>query len=144
MTALIAGLLFVPLGDQALKLLLRQWLGSRSFRLGPVGALRIVESRIWLGRMRHVPKLAALWGVWLCSAGALAILGAIAPSYGWCAGLLLGGSLSHALETSFRGTVSDYVCPRFCPTFNLADVAITVGAIGIVLGSVNAYSNFFA
>jgi signal peptidase II len=138
MRALIAGLLFVPLGDQALKHLLRHWLGSRSFRLGPVGALRIVESRIWLARIRNVPKLTMLWSLWLLSAGALAILAAIAPSSGWYAGLLLGGSLSHALETSLRGTISDYVCPRFWPTFNLADVAITVGAVGIVLGRVNA------
>ncbi len=32
-----------------------------------------------------------------------------------------------------RGSVSDYVCLRFWPAFNLADVAITVGAIGLLL-----------
>jgi lipoprotein signal peptidase len=32
-----------------------------------------------------------------------------------------------------RGGVSDYVCLRVWPAFNLADVAITVGAIGVLL-----------
>ena len=47
-------------------------------------------------------------------------------------GLLLGGSLSNALESSLRGTVSDYVCLRFWPAFNLADLALAAGAIGIL------------
>jgi lipoprotein signal peptidase len=45
-------------------------------------------------------------------------------------GLLLGGSLSHAVETSLRDAVSDYVCLRFWPAFNLADLALAAGAIG--------------
>ena len=38
--------------------------------------------------------------------------------------------MSHALETSLRGCIIDYVRLRFWPAFNLADVAITVGAAG--------------
>jgi lipoprotein signal peptidase len=60
------------------------------------------------------------------------------PPCGWFAGALLGGSLSHALETSLRGRVVDYVRLRFWPAFNLADVAITAGALGVLAQTVIA------
>jgi hypothetical protein len=41
-------------------------------------------------------------------------------------GLLLGGSLSHAVESSLRGSIADYVCFRFWP------LALAVGAIGTI------------
>ena len=44
----------------------------------------------------------------------------------------MGGSLSHGIESSSRGWICDYVCLRFWPAFNIADVAITVGACGLV------------
>jgi lipoprotein signal peptidase len=61
----------------------------------------------------------------------------MAPSYGGFAGLLLGGSLSHLLETTRRGWICDYVCLRFWPAFNLADVALTAGTIGTALNAMN-------
>jgi signal peptidase II len=133
MGALAAGLLLVPLADQSLKLVLRRRLGTGSVRLGALGALRVVRTRIWLARRGGPRGQAATWTVWLLAAGAVTLLGAGVPSCAWFAGLLLGGSLSHGLETSLRGGVCDYVCLRFWPAFNLADVAITVGAIGVVL-----------
>lgn len=133
MGALAAGLLLVPLADQALKLVLRRRLGPRSVSLGPVGGLRVVTARIWLARRGGRPNPARMWTLWLPAAGAVALLSALVPTSGWFAGLLLGGSLSHGLESSVRGSVSDYVCLRFGPAFNLADVAITLGAIGVVL-----------
>lgn len=85
-----------------------------------------------------------MWALWLLAAGAVTLLCALAPSCGWFAGLLLGGSLSHGLESSVRGGVSDYVCLRFWPAFNLADVAIGVGAIGIVLDLIMATKSFWS
>jgi lipoprotein signal peptidase len=130
-TALVAGLLLVPLADQALKVVLRRRLGTRSVPLGPVGRLEMVSTRIWLARGARGPGLIGMWTVWLLAAVAVTLLSARAPACGWFAGLLLGGSLSHGLESSVRGGVSDYVCPRYWPAFNLADVAITVGALGV-------------
>jgi len=52
------------------------------------------------------------------------------PSSALFVGLLLGGSLSNAVENARRGSVSDYVCLRFWPAFNLADLALAAGAIG--------------
>lgn len=135
MGALAAGLLLIPLADQLLKLGLRRQLGPGSVPLGPLGDLRLVTTRIWLARRNGSPSLAGMWTVWLVAAGAVALLSTRVTSCGWFAGLLLGGSLSHGLESSVRGRVTDYVCLRFWPPFNLADVAISVGAIGVVLAA---------
>lgn len=133
MGALAAGLVLVPLADQVLKLVLRRRLGPASVRLGPAGTLKMLKTRIWLARRGGRPRPAGMWTLWLLAAGAVTLLSALVPACGWSAGLLLGGSLSHGLESSVRGSVSDYVCLRFWPAFNLADVAITVGAIGVLL-----------
>lgn len=132
MNALAAALLIVPLVDQTMKRLLHRCLGSGSVAFGPFGALRIVTSRIWWTRLHGGPSLTATWSLWLMAAGVLAFATAVVPSFGWFAGLLLGGSLSHSVESSLRGCVTDYVCLRFWPAFNLADVAILAGALGIV------------
>ena len=74
-----------------------------------------------------------MWTIWV---GGRRCIGASCTS--WLpivqlfAGLLLGGSLSNAVESSLRGTVSDYVCLRFWPAFNLADLAVAAGAVGIL------------
>ena len=131
MIALAAGLFLVPVLDQALKLLVLRGLAPASMPLGPLGKLQVVSSRIWLARPGFRPNLTAVWSLWFFAAGSLAVLGMSFPPCGWFAGALLGGSLSHALETSLRGCIIDYVCLRFWPAFNLADVAITVGALGV-------------
>lgn len=132
MTDLAAGLLLVPLLDQALKLLVLRGLASAAVPLGPFGRLEVVRSRVWLARSGFHPKLAMVWSVWFLSAGSLVLLSGVVPSCGGFAGALLGGSLSHALETALRGCVIDYVRLRFWPAFNLADVAITIGALGVL------------
>jgi signal peptidase II len=133
MIAIAAGLIVVPLLDQALKLLVLRGLGPASVPLGPFGKLQAVKSRIWLTHAAPRSNLHALWSAWLFAAASMALLSAWFPSCAWFAGLLLGGSLSHALETSLRGCVIDYVRLRVWPAFNLADAAITVGALGILV-----------
>jgi lipoprotein signal peptidase len=138
MIAFAAGLLLVPVLDQALKLLVLRGLAPASMPLGPFGKLQVVRSRIWLARRGDRPNLATVWSLWLFAAGGLAVLCLRFPSCGWFAGALAGGSLSHALETSLRGGIIDYVRLRFWPAFNLADVAITGGGLGIVVQTVIA------
>lgn len=131
MLALIAGLLTVPIADQLIKCWLRRRLGAGAIALGRVGALRLVDSQIWLARGKRRPRPGGLWTVW--SIGALALLGVTLylPWFGLPAGLLLGGAASHAFEATRRGSVCDYICLRFWPAFNLADVAITIGGLGM-------------
>jgi signal peptidase II len=128
--ALMAGLVAVPVVDQYVKRVMRRWLGAGVLPLGVLGRLWIVERRVWLIRWGGCRRGAAMWGLWVFSAAMLTMSVAHVPACAGFAGLLLGGSLSHALETSLRGNVTDYVCLRFWPAFNLADVAISVGAIG--------------
>jgi hypothetical protein len=132
MRALILTLLAVPLLDLASKHLLRHVLGSRAADLGPLGSLRLVPARIWLAHLPGRSNPAVLWILWALAAGTLVLATARMPSSRPFVGLLLGGSLSNALESSLRGRVSDYICLRFWPAFNLADVALTAGAVGVV------------
>jgi lipoprotein signal peptidase len=129
----IVPLVLVPLIDQAVKHMLRRRLGARSVPLGPLASLRMVSARVWLARGGAQPNLVLMWTIWALAAGVLVILAGEMPRSAFFVGLLLGGSLSHALETSSRGTVSDYICSKWWPAFNLADVAITIGAVGIVM-----------
>jgi lipoprotein signal peptidase len=116
--------------DQALKLLLRTG-RFEGMGLGPFGSLRLVEGRLWVHLVsKRGPK--ALW-LWTVAAGALVVASAWMPSAGVFVGLLLGGSLSNAMEGSLRGSVTDFVCLRLWPAFNLADVALTAGAIGVAI-----------
>jgi signal peptidase II len=132
MSALCVTLLVVLVSDQALKLLLRRRMGDDALALGPFGSVRMVAGRLWLLRIGG-PSRGVIWCFWVAAAAASAIVSAWAPSFGVFAGLLLGGSLSNVLESSVRGTVSDYVCLRFWPAFNLADLALAAGAIGSLI-----------
>jgi lipoprotein signal peptidase len=130
MIALSLTVLVVLVSDQALKVVLRRALGSDAIARGPLGSVRIVAGRLWLSRIGGLSGGAIMWCFWVTAAAALAIVSAWTPSCGVFAGLLLGGSLSNAVESSLRGTVTDYACLRFWPAFNLADLALAAGAIG--------------
>jgi lipoprotein signal peptidase len=128
--------------DHVLKLLLRATSGFQSVRLGPFGSLGMVTGALWVNRLsKQGPK--ALW-LWAIAAAWLLVASTWIPSTGVFVGLLLGGSLSNAMEASLRGFVTDYVCLRFWPAFNLADVAVTVGATGIVIELLRATGAFAA
>ncbi len=131
MSALLAGLILVPLLDQGLKVIVLRRLSLRVVPLGALGTLQVVRARVRILRTCRAPCPAALWSAWILTAGALVVVTMLQPGYGWFAGLLLGGSLSHAWESSLRGWVCDYVCLRWWPAFNLADVALAIGAIGM-------------
>jgi len=135
MLPLIIGCLLVPAADQAIKRLVERRLRSGIAPDLQIGAVRVVESQIWLVRGKLVQHPAVLWTIWLTCAALLTALTLAVPACGAGAGLLLGGSASHALETSIRGRICDYICLPFWPAFNLADAAITVGAIGIAVSA---------
>jgi signal peptidase II len=56
----------------------------------------------------------------------------------WVAvGLLTGGALGNLADRVRLDAVTDFIDPPLWPAFNLADVAITLGAVGLVLVSLN-------
>ena len=133
MTGLAVALVAVPVADHALKWLLHRTLGPRSLSLGALGEIRIRRAPIWIRRVGTRLGPAAMWGTWVAAAGAL-LAAAVALSLpGVSIGLVLGGSLSHALETSRRGAVWDYVALHGWPAFDLADDRVQAMVVDGVL-----------
>jgi signal peptidase II len=56
----------------------------------------------------------------------------------WLAvGLLAGGAIGNLADRVRMDAVTDFIDPPLWPAFNLADVAITLGALGLVLVSLS-------
>jgi signal peptidase II len=62
-----------------------------------------------------------------------------------CLGLMLGGAVGNLLDRIFRGddgvfsgAVVDFVDPQWWPIFNVADAALVVGVIGLIIWSFRA------
>jgi signal peptidase II len=53
-------------------------------------------------------------------------------------GLLVGGAIGNLADRVRADAVTDFIDFPLWPAFNLADVAITVGALGLVLSSIGA------
>ena len=57
--------------------------------------------------------------------------------FGWALALILGGALGNVIDRLIHGYVVDFVqvhyAGRFFPSFNVADSAITVGAVLLIL-----------
>jgi signal peptidase II len=47
--------------------------------------------------------------------------------------LILGGGLGNLIDRIFRGYVVDYISIWIYPSFNIADIYISVGIIGIII-----------
>jgi signal peptidase II len=132
MGAFVTAIGLVVLVDQGTKLALRRFLKPRTASLGRLGHIRIVDANTWMERLGSGLTAPALVAVWFMAAFPLVLVTTSLPSTLPFVGLLLGGSLSQAIESLVRGGVTDYVCLRIWPAFNLADVAITLGALGVV------------
>lgn len=50
-----------------------------------------------------------------------------------CMGLLLGGTIGNLIDRIRLGYVVDFIDFRIWPAFNIADSAITIGALGLCL-----------
>ena len=139
MTALALGLLLVPFADLGVKLWVRGALHRGALTLGPLCRLQVVPGRLWLSRVLPARNRNALiWSLWLIAAPALSAVPIRIGVGGGFAGLLLGGSFAHLLESTVRGSITDYVCLRFWPAFDLADAAIVIGAIGLLVTAAKA------
>jgi hypothetical protein len=132
MSTLCIMVLAVVVGDQATKVMLRRFLGSDVFALGPCGSVRVVAGRIWLRRFAHQCSGLTMWCVWSAAAIALVMCGALVSLNPLFVALLLGSSFSHAVEISLRGSITDYIYLRNGVAFNLADLALAAGAMGIM------------
>lgn len=48
-------------------------------------------------------------------------------------GLIIGGAVGNLIDRIFLGNVRDFIAFNFWPAFNIADAALTIGAIGIII-----------
>ncbi len=48
-------------------------------------------------------------------------------------GLIMGGAIGNALDRIFVGTVTDFINLSFWPAFNIADTALTIGIILLII-----------
>jgi signal peptidase II len=108
---------------------------------------RIIDDVV---RLSHVRNSGAAFGTFRGFSGLLAlaavvglvvIIGLIvrrpSPVTGLGAALVAAGALGNLIDRLFRGpfgrgTVVDFIDPRFWPAFNVADSAITIGALLII------------
>lgn len=51
-------------------------------------------------------------------------------------GLILGGTVGNGYDRLLHGTVTDFIALHFWPVFNVADSAISVGVVLLVIGYV--------
>ena len=100
---------------------------------------RTSNSGIAFGLAGHVPSLLLI----LVAAAIVVVLLLLGTQMKWrgssiAIGLILGGALGNLLDRIFRGSVVDFIDLPHWPTFNLADVAITVGVVLLILGSLRS------
>src|SRR5262245_57533759 len=132
MGALLLLGLAIVMADLGLKRLVREPLACAPLSLGPLGCLRTVTGRLWLVRAQRRGRALAGWTLWALLAAPLVAVAAWLPACRVPVCLLLAGSVSNLLEHVRRGAITDYVCLRRWPAFNLADVALTAGALGLL------------
>lgn len=62
----------------------------------------------------------------------------------WCLGLVIGGAVGNAIDRALFGAVTDFFDASdigFYYVFNVADSAITVGIIGLLIGMAHEWRN---
>jgi len=79
------------------------------------------------------PVLIAVTAVVTAVLGVAAVRGALGPW--WAAGLVLGGAFANLADRVLGGTVVDFLDLGWWPSFNLADVWLTVGCVLLVIAS---------
>lgn len=127
----------VVLVDVLTKVLVRDGLTTGSANEVAGQLLRIVHaenSGVAFGRLSGSPVLVALFI-------AAAVIGLLAyflthldTDAVWLpTGLLVGGAVGNAIDRASGGSVTDFVKVPHWPAFNVADIAITLGVIALLI-----------
>ena len=123
--------------DQLVKAIVRGDLAEGEHRDLVGSALRLVHVEndgVAFGRLSGSP-----WLVALVVGGALVALIAYFATHLdvrgiWLpTGLLIGGAIGNVIDRAARGAVTDYIKLPHWPAFNLADTAITVGVVALLV-----------
>ncbi len=126
----------VVLGDQLVKAAVRSGLSPHQVDDLPLGfqLVRVSNHGVAFGFLGGGGALVVVVTI----AALVFVLGWFArdPLRPWlwlAVGLIAGGALGNLADRVRAGAVTDFIDPPLWPAFNLADVAITVGAVALVL-----------
>jgi signal peptidase II len=124
---------------------LTKWLVVRSVREGE--SISLIDGVLWLSHIRNPGAAFGTLRGWGTVLALAAVIGVVVfasiiirnpPTIiGVGAALVAGGATGNLIDRVFRawplkGTVVDFIDFRFWPAFNVADTAVTVGAILLV------------
>jgi signal peptidase II len=132
----LAGVVLVA--DQAVKIIVRGTMdpGDRIEVLPFLDIVRVTNEGIAFSLFTGNQTVIAIVTVLALTGIAVAMTGLVKrnPMAAVGAGLLAGGALGNLVDRVLHGGVTDFVKLTHWPAFNIADMAITAGAILIVLG----------
>lgn len=110
--------------------------GGRAVGVGSVMTLRLSRNSgvaFGLGDQLPAAVVIALTALVTVVLAAAAVRGALQPSA--AAGLAVGGAVANLGDRLLGGSVTDFLDLSWWPSFNLADVAITVGVVLMLLAT---------
>jgi signal peptidase II len=113
----------------------------------PLGTERLVLPRVWITNTQNP---GAAFGVaqeataFFLVASVLVAVGLVfyvarTPVGVWAGmllGLILGGTVGNGYDRLLHGTVTDFIALHFWPVFNVADSAISIGVVLLLIGYV--------
>ena len=126
----------VVLADWATKALATVTLDDRSIDLGTVMTLRLSHNAgvaFGMGDRLSGPVVIALTASVTVALAVAALRGAFPSAI--AAGLVLGGAVANLGDRILGGSVVDFLDVGWWPSFNLADVALTIGCLVLVVVS---------
>jgi len=115
--------IIIILLDQSAKLLF-EWIGFYSKNRG--AAFSILQDKTAL----------MVWVAVIMAGAILYYYDKIPERESFFFALLLGGTVGNLIDRAFFGYVVDFINLSIWPSFNIADIGITVGVIGIVWHSI--------
>jgi signal peptidase II len=104
---------------------------------------RVSNNGVAFGLLEHAGDAVVL----AVTLGALALVvgwfgtGPARPGLWLGVGLLAGGALGNLADRLRDGAVTDFIDPPLWPSFNVADIAITVGVVVLVLSAFSESSS---
>lgn len=127
--------LIVTLLDQVTKFLAKSLSGEIKLLPGVLQLKLITNTGGAFGILPGTNTI-LLW-VGVIAIGAILLFheGLLSEKGWWCYALITGGILGNLIDRIFLGHVIDFIAPSFWPAFNIADSALTIGVLGLLLYS---------
>jgi signal peptidase II len=129
---LLVSAFFLIAIDQLVKAFVISRLGEgQAVSFGAVAFRRVTNNKVLASSLRSRAALGSLWAAEVVFFVAVAKLGPFfqGSTAAIAIGVALGGAGSNLLDRLFRDGVVDFIDFGFWPVFNVADVAIVVGAL---------------